>query len=308
MKEVIFQQLIYKDDLYYNQDENKPFTGVAFEPNITDNPLDLSKKISTRTFLDGKLDGLSTWFSPIGDPRLRMEFKKGEVSGLCEQFRFIGNGTYVLQKLIYKDGELDGVCKWYSTEGRLMKKETYKKGLLHGPRVNYYNYYHKGHRIKKIGNFYNGVPDGEWETYNAVGRLERTGQYKKGRRHGLWEWFYQDSQPMENITYNWGKKHGPITCFFRNFRNEDQSPTIQTKGINLNNKREGIWERFHPNGKILCRATYANGVITEWEWFDASGKKEEFLIPHSNIRRPYLEGDPLLFSVNGDPLLCDIPF
>lgn len=301
MKEVIFQKLIYKDGLYYDQDENKPFTGVAFEPNITDNPLDLSKKISTRAFLDGKLDGLSTWFSPTGDPRLSMEFKKGKVSGLCEQFRFLGNGAYVLQKLIYKDGELDGVCKWYTTEGRLMKKETYKKGLLHGLRV---VYYHKERRIKKIGNFYNGVPDGEWETfYNAVGRLKRTGQYKKGRRHGLWAWFYQDSQPMENITYNRGKKHGPIACFFPN---GDQPPTIQTKGVNLNNKREGIWERFHPNGKMLCRATYANGVITEWEWFDASGKKVEFLIPYSSIKRPYLEGDGLLF--NGDGLLCDLPF
>ena len=95
-KTVIIKQLIQKNGTYYDKHENKPFTGIAFEPRLNkDNPFDLSNKIAERTFLDGKLDGLSTWFSCNGEKKLQMQFKQGALHGRCEQFLQSGEETIV---------------------------------------------------------------------------------------------------------------------------------------------------------------------------------------------------------------------
>ena len=136
-KTVIFQQLIQKNGTYYDKHENKPFTGIAFQPRFKDNPFDLSDKIAEKTFLDGKLDGLSTWFSCNGEPKLQMQFKEGALHGRCEQFTRYGKEMIVkIQK--YKNGTLNGVSEWLKKDGRLIKIETYVDGRKDGPRIDYY--------------------------------------------------------------------------------------------------------------------------------------------------------------------------
>ena len=94
-KTVIFQQLIEKNGIYYDKHENNPFTGMSFQPHLQDNPFDLSKKTAEKTFLDGKLDGLSTWFKCNGEKKLQVQFKKGKLHGPCEQFIKHGNQIIV---------------------------------------------------------------------------------------------------------------------------------------------------------------------------------------------------------------------
>ena len=324
-KTVIFQQLIQKNGTYYDKHENKPFTGIAFQPRLSlkDNPFDLSKKIVEKTFLDGKLDGLSTWFSCNGERKLRMQFKRGALHGTCEQFIKHGKETIIkIQR--YKNGTLNGVSEWLKKDGRLIKRETYVDGLRDGPRIDYYctGGFPKKKSIKKQGNYSGGVPDGLWQTYYPGNILKRTGLYKMGRRHGLWEWFYQNQGAMYSMLYNHGKLHGPLLSFHRKIKingkpRENMSPEIpknplfslETKGMFQYSKREGIWQRFYPDGKIFCKATYKKGVIIESECFDGWGQLEPFSMAISNKRKPYIdvtEND--YFSGHGDNCDCPIPF
>ena len=299
-KKVIFQQLIQKNGTYYDKHENKPFTGIAFEPLSQANPFDLSKKIAERTFLDGKLDGLSTWFSRHGFRKLQMQFKKNKLHGPCEQFSPSGNET-IVKKQIYENGILNGVCEWRKQDGQLIKTETYVNGLRHGPKIDYHcrgRKLRKEQWIKKQGNYSGGVPDGKWQAYYPRNILKRTGLYKMGKRHGLWEWFYENRLPMDSMFYHYGKLHGPILSFHRETAPmtnislkipEINSASIETKGMFINSKREGIWQRFYPDGKILCKATYKKGAIIEWECFDRLGQPEPFSIAVSNKRKPYID-------------------
>ena len=290
-KEVIFQQLIQKNGVYYDIHENKPFTGIAFEPLLKANPFDLSKRVAEKTFLDGKLDGLSTWFSPHGKIKLQMQFKKGELHGPCEQFSRSSNEV-IVKKQIYKNGTLNGVSEWRrKDDNQLIKIETYVNGLRHGSRIDYHykQMYglERGKNIKKQGNYSGNVPDGKWQSYYPGNILKRTGLYKMGKRHGIWQWFYENKWLRISLSYNHGKLHGPITSFHCNSTNKP--PVVETKGTYINSKREGLWQRFDPDGKILCKATYKEGAIIEWECFDQLGQPDIYSIPVSNQRQPYID-------------------
>ena len=324
-KTVIFQQLIQKNGTYYDKHENKPFTGIAFQPRFKDNPFDLSAKIAEKTFLDGKLDGLSTWFSCNGEKKIQMQFKEGALHGRCEQFTRYGKEMIVkIQK--YKNGTLNGVSEWFKKDGRLIKIETYVDGRKDGPRIDYYcrGGFPKETSIKKQGNYSGGVPNGLWQSYYPEDILKSTGLYKMGRRHGLWEWFYQNQGPMYSMHYKHGKLHGPLLSFHREIKLNgtklNRSPEIpknlpgplETKGMFINSKREGLWQRFTPDGKIFCRATYKKGAIIEWECFDSLGQPEPLSIAISNKRKPYIDVMECDYSEHATNCDCgfddDIPF
>ena len=312
---VIFQQLIEKNGMYYDKHENKPFTGIAFQPHLKDNPFDLSKKTAEKTFLDGKLDGLSTWFTCNGEKKLQVQFKKGKLHGPCEQFIKYGKQT-VVKKQRYKNGTLNGVCEWLREDGQLIKRETYVDGFRDGPKTDYYCRginVNKDKCIKKQGNYSGGMPDGLWQSYYPGNILKSTGFYKMGKRHGPWEWFYQKGGPMNRMYYYYGKLHGPILSFHRNDGGGDirefhvpliSTSIVETKGMFQHSKREGIWQRFYPDGKIFCKATYKKGIIIESECFDGEGQLKPFSLAISNKRKPYIDVTVNDTSGHGDNCDC----
>ena len=88
--------------------------------------------------------------------------------------------------------------------------------------------------------------------------------------------------------------------------------SLETKGMFINSKREGIWQRFHPDGKIFCNATYKKGAIIEWECFDALGQPEQLSMVMSNKRKPYIDVMESTYTEHDDNCDCsfcyDLPF
>ena len=49
-------------------------------------------------------------------------------------------------------------------------------------------------KLKGIGSFKDGKPEGEWKTYHENGELERIGSVKDGKRQGDWKYFHENGK------------------------------------------------------------------------------------------------------------------
>ena len=95
--EIPFDELVYRNGLYYEVNSTTPFTGssVSYYEN--------GRLKSKRHFREGVYDGDWEWFYPNGQLSWRINFKDGEQDGLWEGFDENGNLTKTEE---YKDGVL----------------------------------------------------------------------------------------------------------------------------------------------------------------------------------------------------------
>jgi antitoxin component YwqK of YwqJK toxin-antitoxin module len=127
---------------------------------------------------------------------------------------------------LVSEGKMDGkkrIGEWVyyqKSSDKIMTKENYVDGLLHGAKTTYYphgqvtdevnyvngsregihNYYApNGTLIKKL-NYLNDKLEGKGYYYDSSGNLEIEGNYKKGRKHGLWK-YYKNGKLASEETY-----------------------------------------------------------------------------------------------------------
>ena len=123
-------------------------------------------------------------------------------------------------------GELkDSVWTMYSPDGKVISKESYKTGVLHGQKTTY----HTNGRIAEEGFFENGLknglwtrsteegqkissvhysedlPEGEAVYWDGQGQKVASGSYVHGLESGWWV-FYEDGRPKERVRYRAGKE------------------------------------------------------------------------------------------------------
>ena len=112
---------------------------------------------SERTFIDGKVDGVSRTYHSNGKVETEKVYKLGIEDGYDR--RYGSDGTLTLDEC-YKDGKRDG--KWTqhlsSNLGDIVRISFYKKGL----------------------------PDGQWSETWKDGKPRSKSSYKDGKKEGLW--------------------------------------------------------------------------------------------------------------------------
>lgn len=75
----------------------------------------------------GQADGLSTLFSPGGEPRQSVTFRNGVPHGPARTY--YANGQ-VEAEYTYRDGQLDGSYRLYAPDGQLTAEHTFAHGQL----------------------------------------------------------------------------------------------------------------------------------------------------------------------------------
>ena len=76
---ILRTQLILRNELYFNNQNNMPFTGIAIDASCNkNNPFDLSKIKTKTTFKHGKKDGLCEYFNGDGQLLYRENFKNNK--------------------------------------------------------------------------------------------------------------------------------------------------------------------------------------------------------------------------------------
>lgn len=127
-------------------------------------------------------------------------------------------------ELRYKDGKLDGVCRWYYRNGKPEMEVTYSMDKLNGEATRWYENgnleeksYYKDNQydgvvqeynvfgtLVKLSTYQDGVLNGLYYQWYDNGKQFMEGEYIDGMMHGSWLMYYQDGTIGSNAIYNMG--------------------------------------------------------------------------------------------------------
>lgn len=127
-------------------------------------------------------------------------------------------------ELRYKDGKLDGVCRWYYRNGKPEMEVIYSMDKLNGEATRWYENgnleeksYYKDNQydgvvqeynvfgtMVKLSTYENGVLNGLYYQWYDNGKQFMEGEYIDGMMHGSWLMYYQDGTIGSNAIYNMG--------------------------------------------------------------------------------------------------------
>ena len=164
---------------------------------------------SERTFIDGKVDGVSRTYHSNGKVEAEKVYKLGIEDGYDR--RYGSDGTLTLDEC-YKDGKRDG--KW---------TQHLSSNLGDMVRISFYK---------------NGLPDGQWSETWKDGKPEKSTTYKNDEKNGEEITYFTDGTPEKSSNYLNGKLNGVTKEFYF------ESGKCKSEYTFKNGKREGAYKRY----------------------------------------------------------------
>jgi len=153
-----------------------------------------------------------------------------------------------------------GVFKYYYE--RKQRKAIIKHNPFSG--VSEARYYHISGEIMSKGIYKNQKKDSTWRKYTYEGKLIEVENFNMGVLHGQKGIYYVTGgasvtkPPLHTLfTYKNGKLNGDFIEFFMDRK-------IKIDGKYIDNKKEGIWKEFYPNGVCMKIEHYKNGNKHGW--------------------------------------------
>lgn len=105
-------------------------------------------------------------------------------------------------------------------------------------------------QVSSEGTMKNGKPDGYWKTYYVTGVIKSEGKRTNFLLDSTWNFYNQAGELVQSISYNIGEKNGfSLTYIYNNPTNPGQ-PTIISKELYVNGKKEGHSFYFYPTGEL----------------------------------------------------------
>jgi antitoxin component YwqK of YwqJK toxin-antitoxin module len=125
-------------------------------------------------------------------------------------------------------------------------------------------FYSENGVILAKGIYKNMKKDSIWLNYAPSGRLSSSESYKEDKLNGP-KIIYYLSEDLSNkslimasyTNYLNGLVDGEKVEYF-------DSGLIKLKGTYKNNKKIGVWDTNHPNGKLMLQERYKDGVLHGW--------------------------------------------
>jgi antitoxin component YwqK of YwqJK toxin-antitoxin module len=182
--------------------------------------IDRKQGIWKEFYPDGKIKSQGEYLDNkrIGDwvfyhPNQKIEQKgtydrKGKAQGVWKWFYESGN---LLQEENYRNGIVDGAMIEYSDSGKVITKGEYLDGLKEGPWMlelqgyreegvyksdkrdgEWKHYFTDNGKLRFVGKFIDGVPEGVHTFYYIDGKERQVGKYEGGEKEGDWK-FYDES-------------------------------------------------------------------------------------------------------------------
>jgi len=246
-------------------------------------------------FVNGLEEGMSKEYDKNGLVQVIYQYRRGIL--LNRQFinrtnhagnkhgiwmDFHNTGNIKIEKT-YRNGVKDGFVKYYGENGNLLKIEKFVNGELQidaEETKEYeirYDYFPNG-RVRIVGSYFEGLPDGVRREYNQEGQIERGYIFRNGRIIA------------EGIVDEQGRKQGEFTEYYEN-------GITMAEGRYVNSVKVGDWLYYYPDGTIEQKGRHDNRGRQdgEWKWFYNNGqiwKEEEFI----NGSR---EGKYIEYDING---------
>lgn len=102
----------------------------------------------------------------------------------------------------------------------------------------------------------NGLKQGLWIEYNAVGFIRYIVTYVNGIENGEGLFYNDFGGIVQKFHCKNGKYNGLFECF-------DDNGQLTVKGVYDNNKKKGEWFYYSDNGKLMTYELWENGKITK---------------------------------------------
>ena len=257
------------------------------------------------------------------------EYKKYTTDGKLSELRIFQNG--ILDKYTIFDKNGNGVChisypksydipigeyinyqksgEWFVyKDGVVIKKETYKDGVLHGKCTTYFNEPKiKRDVVKSVSTYEDGRLSGMQTVYNSDGSICERYNSKDGKKNGLFEQrkitkvergrkteeivytceykddvlhgkaittsilYFSDvtSNHIEEFTYQNGIKHGR---YVKSISHNNGKPSIEFEGQYVNGMKDGVFTEYEYGG-VICKTTFTKGNATYYTKYNEEGNK-----------------------------------
>ncbi len=152
--------------------------------------------------------------------------------------------------------------KYYSPTLQLSSYGIYKDKELKIPVDSFYSFHFSG-ELQGIGNYVNGKKDGIWLKYHSNGSTWDSAKYIDGKPVGTHLSWHANGFPADSII--WTENGGTVFSW-------NDEGRFQAAGYkNLEEKKQGSWKFYHPNGKISSAEIYNNGELKDIQTFDENG-------------------------------------
>ncbi len=157
------------------------------------------------TFKKNKLNGkyIKNEFST----RIKKKYKNNRLHGISKKYTYdmMKKIFYTSYSIQYKDGLKNGLCKTYSSNGKLISKSYYKNDLLHGLHKEYlHNILNDTTKLVKTMYYENNILHGTFKDYSDYGI------YTKNYTHGKVDGICQFISKNDIIETKYFKNNIPI--------------------------------------------------------------------------------------------------
>jgi TonB family protein len=132
----------------------------------------------------------------------------------------------------YKKYKREGVWTYWRENGTLEKTETYRIGVLDGPRTEYY----ENGDLKSVANYKLGQREGKTTTYFQGNKKETELNYMANALHGEQTYWYENGNVFRQSVY----ETGVMTYERSNYFNGRPKRIVTFK----NNKPNGVWRTY----------------------------------------------------------------
>jgi antitoxin component YwqK of YwqJK toxin-antitoxin module len=153
---------------------------------------------------------------------------------------------------------------WYLPERSMAMEGWYKDEdckTAHGEVL----WYHENRFLKSKGTYENGQKQGTWLEYGEDGKLRDSATYTAGRLTGIRMQWYADGMPSDSSNFD-GKGNGVEVRWF-----DDGSVASAGRWI-ADTAKNGRWQYFFNNGKLLATEDYIAGNRLVCTCYDEAGK------------------------------------
>lgn len=184
--------------------------------------------------------------------------------------------TTPLLKAYYKDKALKiktGPYVAYYPKGIKAKEGFYADNKMNS---NWQFWYSTG-QLKDSGRVIDDYLVGTWKSWHPNGVVMAEANYKEAVLTNNISLLQQVALPQTTPPYAYFKD-GRYTSWYRNGK-------IESSGSFLNNKMEGTWQWYHPNGAPATEETFADGALVNLQCFDTTGRPTDNLC---SIEKPAL--------------------
>lgn len=119
-------------------------------------------------------------------------------------------------------------------------------------------FFYPNEQVSSEGTMIHGKPDGYWKTYYVTGVIKSEGRRTNFLLDSIWNFYKQTGELLQSISYKIGDKNGfSIRYRYDNPLNIGQ-PTMISKELYVNGKKEGNSFYYHPTGELKRIIYYKN--------------------------------------------------